>query len=147
MQTLSESPSFLNSNGRPVQRVALMVLVNPKRQFLMNKRTKKQTFAEMWEFPGGKIELDESAREAASRECLEETGLHAGSCQSLVSFGYAYPKINIEFHVYLTHEFKEADKAFENTEQVWLSLDEVSVLPMPDANQIILSALQRVILC
>ena len=42
--------------------------------FLLVKR-KKEPNAGTWGFPGGHVELGETAREAAARELLEETGV------------------------------------------------------------------------
>ncbi len=44
-------------------------------ELLTGVRPAGATFAGMWEFPGGKVEPDETCEEAALRECLEETGL------------------------------------------------------------------------
>ena len=43
-------------------------------------------YDEMWKFPGGYIELEESAEEAGRREILEETGLNIGDLQLIGVF-------------------------------------------------------------
>jgi 8-oxo-dGTP diphosphatase len=44
-------------------------------QLLIGQRPPGVALAGLWEFPGGKIEPDETPEAAAVRECLEETGL------------------------------------------------------------------------
>lgn len=49
-------------------------LARPTR-VLSARRTRPAALAGGWEFPGGKVEVGESSREAASREALEELGV------------------------------------------------------------------------
>ena len=60
-----------------------IAVVRHRGRFLVGRRTQDTFLAGFWEFPGGKVKLGETVREAAVRECLEETGLTvviAGSC-------------------------------------------------------------------
>jgi len=60
-----------NSRVLPKKRIcAGVVIVDENMRILLVE----PTYQEKWEVPGGKVELDESPREAASRECLEELG-------------------------------------------------------------------------
>lgn len=60
-----------NSRELPKKRVGAGVLiVDENLRILLVEPTYKET----WEVPGGMVELDESPREAAKRECLEELG-------------------------------------------------------------------------
>ena len=52
---------------------SVVILFNEKGQILLEERSDDGYF----DFPGGGIDLKESAEEAASRELLEETGLVA----------------------------------------------------------------------
>ena len=52
-----------------------IAVVEQAGSFLIGQRPPGAALAELWEFPGGKIEPGESAEAAAVRECLEETGL------------------------------------------------------------------------
>ena len=52
------------------------VLIIHRQRVLVGKRADNASSARgLHEFPGGKIERGESATTAATRECLEETGL------------------------------------------------------------------------
>lgn len=52
-----------------------IAVVEYQDQFLIGRRPEGVPLSGLWEFPGGKVELGESAEEAARRECLEEAGL------------------------------------------------------------------------
>ncbi|MHC0038951.1 RNA deprotection pyrophosphohydrolase [Pseudoneobacillus sp. C159] len=73
---------FLDSNGNKVQFLAephgfsvqpnhVLVICQYGSQWLLTNHKKRG-----WEFPGGKVELNESLEEAARREVLEETGAY-----------------------------------------------------------------------
>ena len=73
----------MNENSRelPKKRVGAGVLiVDEKLRTLLVEPTYKDT----WEVPGGMVELNESPREAARRECLEELGFHVDIGRLLV---------------------------------------------------------------
>lgn len=52
-----------------------IAVVEHNGRFLVGRRPDDVALGGLWEFPGGKVEGDETAAAAARRECLEETGL------------------------------------------------------------------------
>jgi len=52
-----------------------IAVVEHQGRFLIGQRPPGVPLAGLWEFPGGKVQADESAEQAAVRECFEETGL------------------------------------------------------------------------
>jgi mutator protein MutT len=55
--------------------VAAGILRNAGGQVLLTERIDDGPFYGLWEFPGGKIHADETARIALKRELLEEIGI------------------------------------------------------------------------
>jgi 8-oxo-dGTP diphosphatase len=60
---------------RPVTEVAVGVLIRPNGDFLMTTRPVGKAYAGYWEFPGGKLETNETVVEALRRELMEEIGI------------------------------------------------------------------------
>ena len=60
----------INPNSK---RIAVAV-IERGRQVLIGQRPEGVPLAGYWEFPGGKVEPDETYEAAVVRECLEETG-------------------------------------------------------------------------
>ena len=58
---------------------SIVLVINPQKQVLLEERLDDGYF----DFPGGGIDLGESAEEAAKRELLEETGLFADELEFL----------------------------------------------------------------
>lgn len=55
-----------------------------------------------WEFPGGKIEVNETAEECVTREVFEELNIKIEIVQKLTSYIHQYPKNIIELNPFLT---------------------------------------------
>lgn len=52
----------------------------------------------MWEFPGGKMEGEESAQQAVEREILEELHLRVSAGKQLLILEHEYPDKRIRLH-------------------------------------------------
>ena len=63
---------------RAVTEVAVGVLVRADGAFLLTSRPVGKAYAGYWEFPGGKLEADESVEQALRRELHEELGIEIG---------------------------------------------------------------------
>jgi len=60
---------------RPLVLVAAAALLDPEGRVLIAQRPEGKAMAGLWEFPGGKIETDESPEDALVRELAEELGI------------------------------------------------------------------------
>ena len=60
---------------RPVTEVAVGILIRSNGDFLMTTRPAGKVYAGYWEFPGGKLEANETVVEALRRELTEEIGV------------------------------------------------------------------------
>ena len=54
---------------------AAVALIDPDRRVLIAQRPRGKSFAGLWEFPGGKVEVDERPEAALIRELHEELGI------------------------------------------------------------------------
>lgn len=83
-------------------RAACVVVLNPSGDGSILAITKKEEYTNIG-LPGGKLETDELARDAAVRECFEETGImvdkdslvpiYCGPGRTTLSITYLAPKI------------------------------------------------------
>jgi 8-oxo-dGTP diphosphatase len=77
--------------SRPITEVAVGVLIRPSGDFLMTTRPAGKAYAGYWEFPGGKLEANETVIEALRRELIEEIGVVIDDAQVWRSSVIDYP--------------------------------------------------------
>jgi 8-oxo-dGTP diphosphatase len=75
--------------------VAAAIIENDQRQLLIARRKKGKSQEGMWEFPGGKIEKDESVEACLQRELLEEMNIEIDPYEHFGVNDHYYGSIHI----------------------------------------------------
>ena len=95
-------------------------------KFLVCQRPKGKELELLWEFPGGKIEPNETAKECLIRECQEELGVTLCNLRKFDMITYMYPS----FTVHIT--FFTAEIAYgnlirkEHSRLAWIKNQDIS---------------------
>lgn len=76
---------------RRITEVAVGILIRPNGDFLLTTRPAGKAYAGYWEFPGGKLEPNETVVEALRRELVEEIGVTIQDVQVWRSSVVDYP--------------------------------------------------------
>jgi 8-oxo-dGTP diphosphatase len=96
----------------------------------------------LWEFPGGKLETDETVAEALKREIQEETSLVIQNHRPLINIKHRYPEKDVLLDVHLVTVFQGEATGREGQEIQWIDEKQLSSFSLPDADKPILTALQ-----
>ena len=88
-------------------------------------------FKGKWEFPGGKIEPNESKEEALIREIKEEMNADINVEKYLATVDYDYDNFHLTMHTYicsLINDFKKVKhgEEFEHDNMIWLDKSELN---------------------
>lgn len=115
-------------------------------QYFLTKRLEHTHQGGKWEFPGGKVEKDESVAQALARELKEEIDIEVLACQPLTLIEHTYYQANgsdkkVCLEVFVVDHYTGEPNAQEGQEQGWFSLDELQALDFPAANQVIIEKL------
>lgn len=131
-----------NSNI-PHKIIGVAVIWNKENQILIDRRLPTGTMANLWEFPGGKIEPGETIEECIEREILEELGIKIAVEQHLITIDHTYPHLRVTLTVHHCHYLEGVPQAIECAEVLWVGLDELDNFDFPEANGEIINALRK----
>ena len=119
-----------------------IAVVEHEGRFLIGQRPAGITLAGLWEFPGGKIDSDESPEQAAIRECAEETGL-------IVEPIFRYPEHVQQYDYGAVHLFFIACRLVSATPTQpappyhWVAQSELGEYKFPEGNRALLETLKK----
>jgi 8-oxo-dGTP diphosphatase len=109
-------------------------------------RRKFGEFAGYYEFPGGKVEIGETAEEAVIRECKEELDVDV-SIMSLVHVIYHdYPGFHLKMPLYLCEIVDGEMKLFVHDDLVWLDEFNVEKLNWIEATKALVPKIKEIII-
>ena len=126
---------------KPLQ-VAVGVVKNNEGQVLISLRDKFLHQGGLWEFPGGKIESEETAEQALVRELKEELAISVLAATPLITIKHQYPDLSVQLNVFLVEHFSGDAKSFEGQCFKWVNPAELANHAFPAANQPIITAAQ-----
>ena len=107
-------------------------------KLLIAKRIARGDMGGRWEFPGGKIDGDEDASSAITREMNEEFGIKARADEKICAASFIHHGkecLVTAYRVHLEHDGVQAPfKLSEHTEYEWVSADEIPNRPFVDSD-------------
>jgi 8-oxo-dGTP diphosphatase len=127
---------------QPIQVVA-GVLVDARGRILLARRTAGRDLAGAWEFPGGKLERDETPLQCLDRELNEELGIRVHAAEPLISVPHASNGKRIVLDVYRVTAFGGKPRSCEKQALAWAPPEKLTTYPMPPADRPVVAALMR----
>lgn len=124
-------------------RVAAAALIKNKR-VLLTQRTDRE-FEGLWEFPGGKIEKDESNFEAIVREMYEELLISVDPLNHFYTSEFDYPTFHLTMEVIHCELISGKITLTEHSAYKWVSLEELDQVDWVPADVAVIEPLKELI--
>ncbi len=127
-------------NTKPITVVCAIIVHDNK--ILAVQRGKNMSLPLKWEFPGGKIEPNETEHDCIKREIREELNIEIEVKNRLTPSYFEYPNITIELIPYLAQYLSGEIVLAEHKGYQFLSTSELNNLDWAEADLPILKELQ-----
>jgi len=121
--------------------VAAAVILRDDGTFLLGRRPPGGIYAGYWEFPGGKLEVGETPRQALSRELHEELGIELETAYPWIVREFVYEHAHVRLYFFRVRRWSGELHDLQHDALAWQFSGKVDVSPLLPANASILAAL------
>lgn len=117
-------------------------LIFDKNRVLIGKRSAGH-FRGYWEFPGGKVEANESPYQALVREMKEELGIDVKEASEVIHIKDKHPSITIHLQIWHIHKFENDIIANEQQYLQWAMIEMLEKIDIIPTNKPIIQYIQQ----
>ena len=124
-------------------RVVAALIVDPRdaSRFLVQQRLPDKSRANLWEFPGGKVEPGETDEAALARECQEELAVELTVGRRLWSNNHAYEDLIVQLELFAA-QIKKGEPQVLGAQAIrFCTPKEMQALPFCEADLPLLESL------
>lgn len=116
--------------------VSAVALIDVDGRVLLAQRPAGKSLAGLWEFPGGKVEPDETPEHALIRELQEELGIDTwSSCLAPLTFAsHSYDDFHLLMPLFACRKWDGIPTPREGQVLKWVAAKNLSDYPMPPAD-------------
>lgn len=121
----------------PLLLVVACALLDADRRVLIAQRGPDQAMPGLWEFPGGKIEPNETPEAALIRELREELDIETDhACLAPLAFAsFAYEKFHLLMPLYVCRKWRGQPRPRVHAGLKWVRPQNLRDYPMPPADE------------
>ena len=119
---------------KKIIKVAAAIIIQDNKVFSA-QRGPERSLAHLWEFPGGKIEENESPRQALTREIQEELLIEVDvASKAFDKVHHDYDFGRVELITFICQLKNEAPQLTEHVDSKWLAVDQLLELDWAPAD-------------
>src|SRR5580704_13117649 len=111
-------------------------------RLLITRRPDDVHLAGLWEFPGGKVEPDESLKTALIREIDEEIGVRIEVLDEFFQVEHHYPTRSVQLHFFDCRIVSGEPRALQVADLRWVRPTELDQFQFPEADQELIARLR-----
>jgi len=100
-------------------------LIIQNNKVLIGLRSKNDNGGGLWEFPGGKIEIDESSEKAVIRELSEELDIVCQNPKKIMQYLHRFKNLIYDISFFEVTSFEGSIKKIVHDELEWVDLDSI----------------------
>lgn len=123
--------------------IEVVAAIMKKENKIFITRRASGDFADMWEFPGGKIEKLESREEALIREIKEELELDIDVLEFLITIDYDYSNFHLTMHCFICEISGGKLNLNAHNDSKWITLDELDEPEWVPADILVVEAIKN----
>jgi len=112
-------------------------------KIIIAKRGPDDKLADKWEFPGGKIEINETPEQCLKREMKEEFDIEVSVGEYLGSSVYHYDHMSIELLAYRTYWESGEIELKDHDDFKWILLEQLAEFDFAPADLVFVEKLQN----
>jgi 8-oxo-dGTP diphosphatase len=120
-------------------------LLKKNGKVLLGQRPQGNTLPGQWEFPGGKLELGESPKEALRRELHEELGIKADIGDLKIACSHKFGDKGILLLFYEVLYWNGEPKNLHHSDLRWVEKNEIAGLDIPETNRSVLDQILNIL--
>lgn len=113
---------------KKIEVVAAIVYHKDEILCVQRSQNKLSYISEKFEFPGGKIEVGESKKEALQRELLEELSMKVNIQSLFLTVVHEYPDFEITMHCFICTVDTKEITLHEHIDHKWLTIENLKNL-------------------
>ena len=127
--------------------VVAAALVDPAGRVLLQRRPPGRQMADLWEFPGGKIEPGETPEAALARELAEELAItvHPAAATPLTFASAGLGNRHLLLLLYVIRDWQGEPQPLEASALAWVDPAAMHALAMPPADVPLVAMLERLL--
>ena len=117
-------------------------LFDARGRVLIAQRPAGKHMAGGWEFPGGKLELDEEPLAGLQRELREELGVEVQAAERLIAYEHTFADRRVFLDLWLVSSYTGEARSLEEQPLQWVALEDLDKVGLLEADAPMIPALR-----
>lgn len=122
---------------------AVVGIIKQQEKILVSQRPSGKPYSGYWEFPGGKVEENESGDAALVRELYEELGIEVLTAHPCFEHVHVYPDKTVMLEMWRVTAFSGEPYSKENQVLRWVTFSQIRELRLLEGNWAMLDKIQQ----